>query len=372
MNIKQANHLDFRELLSRLGHEPVEIAHGGNTLRYLSPLREGEKKPSFHIRRGSTYPWIFNDFGMNIPKGEGTTIINFMRLYLRNPDKKNALDKINALFPDYAMLKSDTGKSRKKTTEQLSLLSPTQNQITPSGETKWTPIDNFENLLEDFRDLEFVKNSPLQSPFIFSYLEGRGIPQSIAQRYFRLIHYRNKKKPSSKPYFAFGMRNINGGWEIRSASDEPKLLFKSALLVRDISLIKGAEQGRGDVLVFEGMLDFASLLVLRKREQFKADALILNGLASYSRAKAYIEKYEYKRIHTFLDNNPSGQATAQMFKDDFGDKVTNLSYMFAPHVDLNDALKAGHRLNLKPRPEPPIMKTSFLFPHTMPRRGVKE
>ena len=341
MNIYQANNLDFPDLLSRMGYEPAKSMKGGADLWYHSPFRT-EKEPSFHIRHGDTYKWVWHDFGHG-----GTTILDFICEH-ENCTKKDALAFLRKIYPNWSN-RVGGSKSRKKNTDQLSFLSSSPN--TPKVSHSKPPVS--KNTDEDLRDLEFVKDSPLQSPLIFTYLEGRRIPRSIAERYFRLIHYRNKKKATSKPYFAFGMRNINGGWECRSASDEPKMKFKSALLVRDIILVKGTQEGRDDVLIFEGMLDFASLLVLRGREQLKGDALILNGLSSYGRAKAYIEKYAYKRIHTFLDNNPSGQSSAQTFQEDFGDMAINQSYIFAPHVDLNDALKADHILNFTPSPEPP-------------------
>ncbi len=59
------------------------------------------------------------------------------------------------------------------------------------------------------------------------------------------------------------MENEGGGYKIRSASDQYK--FKSALIKRDITVIRGRGVERKSVSVFEGMTDFLSLLVLQKK-----------------------------------------------------------------------------------------------------------
>nr|WP_256534371.1 toprim domain-containing protein [Lewinella sp. JB7] len=91
------------------------------------------------------------------------------------------------------------------------------------------------------------------------------------------------------------------------------------------------------------MLDHLSLLTLLGTSRLKGDAIIMNALSSYQRSKSYIEEQGYTRIDLFLDNNAPGQEAAQVFVDDFGDAVFNHSSSFAPHTDLNDALRAGFR-----------------------------
>ena len=69
-----------------------------------------------------------------------------------------------------------------------------------------------------------------------SYLqEERKIPADLARQYLKEVKYRNI--PLNKTFFAFGMENESGGYEIWAASDQYK--FKSALIKRDISVIRG-------------------------------------------------------------------------------------------------------------------------------------
>ena len=335
MNIEQANNLDFPDVLSRLGHEPAKTMKGGTDLWYFSPLRT-EKEPSFHVRHGHTYDWVWHDFGHG-----GTTLVQFI-CELQNCDTKAALKFLRDMYPDHA---SRVGgrKHQKKDPTQPSLSFPQHSTAQPLI---------FHNKAEDLRDLEFIGDKPLTSKTVLTYLEGRRIAPEVSQRYFRLIQYKNKKSASERLYFGFGMKNQSDGWELRSASDDPNLRFKSALIARDITVVNGTDQSRG-VNIFEGQMDFVSLLMMIGTNHLVGDTIILNGLQSYGRAKAYIEQSEYESIHTFLDNDDSGRKTTAQFVEDFGDRVINQSPSFAPHKDVNLALKAGHVPQFMAKPEPP-------------------
>ena len=339
MNADQAKKLSLPDLLAQLGYEPMKVLKGGRELWYPSPFRV-EKDPSFH----TSYlggKWIWNDFG-----DTGGTVIDFVMRHQNFSRVSEALRFLEKMFPGTARRRVGEGAA-----DHPSLFS-FQQQGPPQASKKISeaPVESAAD-----RDLELVKIMPLQSHLIFSYLEGRMIPRELAQKYLVLVHYRNKKKPSQRPYFAFGMRNRSGGYEIRSASDDPNLKFKSALVTRDITVISGREQGRGAVNVFEGQLDFLSLLVMLDTDQLGADSIILNGLQSYSLAKGCIEERGYELLNTFLDNNSAGQGRTQDFINDFGSIVVNHSPKFLPHVDLNDALRSGHnpfvpRTDNVPRP----------------------
>ena len=325
MNIYQANNLDFQALLSKLGHAPVKVLKGGLDVWYHSPFRT-EKEPSFHIREGREYDWVWYDFGH-----EGaSTILDFIMQY-KNTDKRGALVFLDTLYPNY---KSHRTKQTLKDKNQVSFSFP------PQSEPQASILKNKE---QQYRDFEFIQDLPLTSEMILKYLEMRCIPRRIAFKHFRVVKYRHKEKRSQKPYFGFGMQTLSG-WEVRSASDEEGQKFKTALIAKDISVIKGSEQGRGEVSVFEGMTDFASLLAMFGVDGLKGDAIILHGLKLYGRAAAYIREQGYTRINTFLDNNKSGiETTEHCFIKDFGSMVFNQSPSFAPYVDLNDALKDNFR-----------------------------
>ena len=74
----------------------------------------------------------------------------------------------------------------------------------------------------------------------------------------------------------------------------------------------------------------------------QGDALIMHSLSSYKQTAEFIQKHDYKMIHSFLDNNASGQKHTDRFQSDFGtSKLVSQSSLFFPYEDLNDALKAN-------------------------------
>lgn len=316
MNIKQANNLDFQDLLSKLGHEPVKIRKEGKDLWYYSPFRK-ETEPSFHIREGRVYNWVWYDFGH-----EGaSTILDFIMQY-KKVDKREALAFLDTLYPNF---KSSKSKQKIQESNSVPFLFPTQ----------------IHQQKKEVHEFKFIQDLPIKSKLILNYLETRKISPVIALSYFRLVKYVHRKKSPQKAYFGFGMKNISYGWEVRSASDREGEKFKTALIAKDISVVKGIGQGRAAVNVFEGMMDFVSLLSMFGVTALRGDSIILHGLKLYDRATTHIQKSNYSRINIFLDNNKPGNETSEKFINDFGDRVINQSPCFAPHEDLNDALIAG-------------------------------
>lgn len=325
MNAKQAKELDFPALLSKFGFEPVKVTKGGRELWYCSPFRE-EKDASFHTSFVNG-KWIWNDFG-----DCGGNVIDFIMRYKNMNSFAQAMDYLRSLYPNMRPRAHDPG--------QGSLLS--------FRKANHKTREMLDGINEHDRSLEFIEAHPIKHPAIFQYLEHeRKIPAALARLYLEEVKYWNKDK--GKQFFAFGMKNESGGYEIRAASDN--YTFKSALSARDISLIAGRGGEVDTVNVFEGMTDFLSLLVMLKTQRLQAPALVMHSVSSFSRAASHIHKCNYKTINTFLDNNKGGQKATNRFIETFGSSVFNRSPCFAPHTDLNDALRADHRFLPIPRTE---------------------
>lgn len=319
MNTNEANHLNFPDLLSRLGHEPVQVKKGGREYWYKSPFRD-ETEPSFHTSQGHTLPWVWFDFAV-----KGGTVMDFLIKYW-NTDPRGALSKLRPLYNRDLFQKPVHERSE--------------------GDPK--PInDLFSSRASNdnsTHDLVFLKAYPIKNPIIYKYLAGRGIPKRLVDLYLEEVKYFSKKKGRGKEYFAFGMRNRSGGYEIRAATDE--YTFKSSLIKKDISVIVGTGQGRNAINIFEGMVDYLSLLVFLSTDKLKGDTVVLHSLNSYNRCMRFLEEKSYGVINTFLDNNDAGQQHTQRFIDDYGSAVHPQSHTFSQHTDLNDALKAGMTLSL--------------------------
>lgn len=315
MNSEQAKKLSLPDLLSRLGHEPVKSVKGGRELWYASPFRT-EKDPSFHTSfLGGK--WIWNDFG-----DIGGTVIDFVMRYQNFSRVSDALRFLERIFPG-------------------SLFDPGADRV-GQGASLFSFQQQTADEPEGGRSLEYISSGKIGNNAIYNYLERvRKIPAHIADKYLKEVRYRNLG--TGKEYFAFGMENLSGGFEIRVATDE--YVFKSALIARDVSLLRGSSKARAAVSVFEGMTDFLSLLVMLGTDHLAGDALVMHSLSSFGRALEVIKTKGYETVYTFLDNNRPGQEHTERFIAELGSRAYPRSLLFSPHIDLNDALRSGSRLD---------------------------
>lgn len=318
MNSHQAKQISLPKLMSRLGYEPTSIKKGGNEYWYHSPFRK-EKDASFHTSFIGG-KWIWNDFG-----DSGGTVIDFV---MRHEGLNSVRDSLKFLEATYAAKTSNYPPQSSNKPQQSTLFSSHQ-QSPPQEAAKIS-----EN---DHRELEFIKAHQIQNPIIYAYLLKRTIPQSLADKYLREVKYRNRK--TNKQFFAFGMRNQSGGYEVRAATDD--YIFKSALIKRDISVFTGQQKESTVVNIFEGMLDFLSLLVMLNVSNLSGDTIVMHSLSSYERTLTAIKSMKYQTINGFLDNNRAGQETTNRFNQELGDKFNSQSTLFAPYEDVNDALMAN-------------------------------
>jgi 5S rRNA maturation endonuclease (ribonuclease M5) len=300
----------------------VKVTKGGRELWYPSPFRK-EKDASFHTSfLGGKWIWKdFDDIGGNV--------IDFVMRH-QNLQFKEALAFLRNVYQASLFESSSrAGGSSRKLIPNLSSFRQHTQQINTTPETR--------------RDLEFLEAHDIRNPAILSYLEEeRKIPVELARRYLKEVKYRNI--PKNKTFFAFGMENESGGYEIRAASDQYK--FKSALIRRDITVIRGREPGREKVSVFEGMTDFLSLLVLQKTDRLEGDAIIMHSVSTYNRTVKYIEDQGYEQVFTFLDNDRTGEKCTAKFERDLAlSKVYPQNQTFRPYKDVNEALVAGMRKN---------------------------
>lgn len=303
MDIDEAKQVKLIDIMSMLGHDVKAIERGGTEHKYLSPFRL-EKEPSFNVNLIKN-AWF--DFGLS----KGGNAIDFAVEY--------------AGFIGQGSTVSDA----------LSWL----NKIMGRGEAKPSST-RIAKISEKESRLELVSISEIKSKAIFKYLsEERKIDATLIPIYLKQIRYKNLN--SDKVYFAYGIKNLSGGYEIRVASD--KYPFKSAINGRDVSLVTGMSGVCDVVNIFEGTTDFLSLLTMMGLDTLAGDALIMHSLSSYKRTIEVIAHRGYKSINLFLDNNEAGKTHSAAFLRDLGaDKVKVQSNLFLPHTDINEALKADN------------------------------
>jgi len=318
MNTDQAKQLSLPDLLSKLGHSPMRERKGGYELWYSSPFRD-EADASFHTSFIGG-KWIWKDFG-----DIGGTVIDFVMRHQNLTSIKDALAFLDGIY--------QPGLFSTQTTRPQPQPKPRPDLFSFQQQTHREAVENFSA----DRQLELIDARPLQHFVILNYLaDERAIPAPLAQRYLKTVRYRNTA--TGKEYFAFGMENQAGGYEIRAASSQYN--FKSALNARDITIIPGTASGRSTAHVFEGMTDFLSFLILNGVEESPDDCIIMHSLSSFHRAVAHIRSQNYQAVKTYLDNDKAGQQGTDRFKAEFGAILLPQGEAFAPHHDLNDLLRA--------------------------------
>ncbi len=277
--IKEIKSIPLAALLSRLGHEPA--ARKGTKLWYKSPLRH-EHTPSFKVE---TTLNCWYDFGL----GKGGNIIDLAAELYHTTDLHHLMRCITDAVPLPSV----------RTVASISF----QRHSEPS-----------------FTDISVV---PLTSHAIVAYLQERGIPAHIATANCQQIHYTCR----GKRYYAVAFANESGGVEMRSR------YFKGCCGHKDISIRHIRDGPSTDCAVFEGFIDYLSVLVLGIIHGM--DAIILNSVSCVSKAISVIS--DYSTVHCFLDNDTAGRNAFAKLSEAHGNTVDR-STLYAQFNDLNEFL----------------------------------
>ncbi|MEO0873211.1 MAG: toprim domain-containing protein [Bacteroidota bacterium] len=318
MNSIQAKQIHLPNLMKRLGYEPTAIKKGGGEYWFLSPFRT-ETEPSFHTSYLNG-KWIWNDFG-----DIGGTVIDFVMRHEQLSGVKEALNFLDNLYPQW------TSKSERK----ARIPSKSKDYSVPKGSQL---LFSFQQQSRSYSpDLEFIRSVPVSNPLIYSYLQRkRAIPKRLVDRYLQQIHY--KHTPSGKSFFAFGTKNQSEGYEVRMASDDYQFA-KSCLGKKDVTLVKGKVPGSGQLNMFEGMLDFLSVLAMYDVDQLKGDSIILNSTQLIDRASSWIKNQSYEGINSFLDNDRAGEKCQAFLEAVFEETFIHpQNHLYAGFLDVNERL----------------------------------
>lgn len=298
MNIATANAIPLSEILRKIGHEPA--FNRGTDLWYHSPFRD-ERTPSFHINPARN---VWYDLGEAI----GGSALGFVCLYLKRQNRQHTVSHALQWLSEHA---------------------PEINPVPRHREPPAPPALVFK----------LQRVSSLHTKYLFDYVRERGITASIAKKYLREIDFLHSV--SNRTFKALGLRNDDGGFELRNRA------FKGSVNAKDMTFIRGAGSSGQVVHVFEGMFDHLSALFYQENKQFRDDVIILNSLSNIGRAFLYIRNYSYVEIHTWLDNDTAGEKATQAFKElasEISIKHQPKNKIYAPHKDVN----AWHLARLNP------------------------
>lgn len=265
---------------------------------YYSPFRD-EKTPSFHIDEAAN-TWY--DFGTH----EGGGLIDFVC-------------KI-------------TGCQRKEAYDWLASI---RHMIHEEVHTE--VIKRAASVGESKVIIEKV-NEQFSKPALVEYAQSRCISREILDRYCDEVTYSVSSKPGSS-FFAIGFKNNSGGYVLRSkvakicSSSDVTTLGPDGNLTMEVNSKK--------VAVFEGFIDFLSLLSYNEKQEPGHDCCILNSVSNLEKALPWIAGHT--NIMIFADNDNAGRDTYQRITDYVSDSaeevcIYDMAELYKGHKDLNDKL----------------------------------
>lgn len=160
---------------------------------------------------------------------------------------------------------------------------------------------------------------PISHPALLGYIKSRGISIRTAKNYCKEVHYTFK----GNPYFAIGLQNESGGWELRNK------YLKNCTSPKDITII-----GNGyDILtVTEGMFDLLSILAFRPDLRQKSDFLVMNSTVFIEKTISILKGYS--SIELYMDNDSNGRSVAKTLMERRGAK--DMSSIYMGYKDMNE------------------------------------
>ena len=162
----------------------------------------------------------------------------------------------------------------------------------------------------------------ISHPALIKYLVRRKIPVTKAGAYCKEVWFQRKYKN----YFAIGLQNKQGGWELRNE------FFKASGSPKSYTYI---ENNKDQLIILEGMFDLLSIATMDNELVQNSDIIILNSLAFATQIEPRIPNYE--KIVLMLDNDPSGKKAAQQLLKQFPQAIDQ-SFIYKNYKDLNEKL----------------------------------
>lgn len=178
----------------------------------------------------------------------------------------------------------------------------------------------FETIENETITIKRIKD--INHPALLKYLEQRKIQVTIARAYCKEVWFQRK----AKIYFAIGIKNKQGGWELRNE------FFKASSSPKSYSYI---HNNKTELIILEGMFDLMSIATMDYELVQNSDIIVLNSLAFVAQIEKYIPNY----IDTILmlDNDPSGKKATQQLLKQFPQAIDQSS-TYRNYKDLNEKL----------------------------------
>lgn len=293
MQIETAKRIPLAQILAKLNLYPTKQTEKESW--YLSPFRN-EKTASFHVHNHKN---LWFDFG----EGKGGDTISLVQAILQQLGQD---DSVSA-----ALKWLDSAIDCK-----IDYVPPTAHE-----QEEQPPALTLKSV------------SPIKNIAMKHYLEQRGIPLVIAEKFLKQVSFVNEN--SGKTIFALGLPNEDEGYELRNA------FFKGCIGQKSISFIRGSNnKPPKGINIFEGMFDYLSVITQRNGKLLKSDTIILNSLSCMKQIMPYVKSYGYTFGYSWLDNDLAGKKATPKLIDIF--KQENIAFcpmncLYQPYKDVNAA-----------------------------------
>jgi len=276
-----ARTISIVKTLATLGHFPTKETE--KEAWFLSILRS-ETQASFKVSK-QINRWY--DYG----EGMGGNIIDLIVLMLKC-SVKEALEFLGNDSPIFSFQQQTLFSNLPKLNQQ------TENKIT------------------------IVRTKTIVHPALIQYLNSRKIPLEIAKHYCAEVWYQLDRKT----FFAIGLKNNLGGWELRNK------LFKNSSSPKSFTYLT---KGKKQLIIVEGMFDLLSLAVFDKTLIHESDILVLNSIAFINEVVQLLK--DYQKVVLFLDNDSNGNKITTYLLDQYKN-VIDQSSIYINFKDLNEKL----------------------------------
>ncbi|MDX5586042.1 MAG: toprim domain-containing protein [Aureibaculum sp.] len=278
LNCKSARNISITEVLGKLQHFPKKESE--KEAWFLSPLRS-ETQASFKVSK-KLNRWY--DHG----KGIGGNPIDLVCLIF-DCSVQEALEFLN---------------------DNISFFSFQQ-----------------QTLFIEENNISIIKTKEIVHPALIQYLHSRRIPLVIARHYCKEVWYQS----NNNRFFAIGLKNHLGGWELRNK------YCKNSSSPKAHSYLKSSSD---QLLILEGMFDLLSLVKLDDKLISNSDLIVLNSIAFIKEIEQYINNYS--QVSLYLDNDTTGRKAADYLMSTYS-HITDKSYLYKNYKDLNEYLNYGNR-----------------------------
>ncbi|WP_117884855.1 toprim domain-containing protein [Aureibaculum luteum] len=204
--------------------------------------------------------------------------------------------------------------------EALEFLSNNSPVFSFHQQTLFSNLPNINQQMEN--QITILRTKTIEHPALIQYLKSRQVPLKIAKRYCSEVWYRNH----GKTFFAIGLENHLGGWELRNK------FFKNCSSPKSYTYLT---KGKKQLIIIEGMFDLLSLAVFDKKLIHESDIIVLNSIAFINEVILLLT--DFQKVVLFLDNDSNGNKITTYLLNQYKN-VIDQSSIYINFKDLNEKL----------------------------------